>query len=451
MEESKVIRFIHETTFSDLPDGAVRMTERCCLDLIGVAIAGQKTALSQIITEHARRNFGSESDVADIPFTGCRASPIGAALAMGMAIDSVDAHDGHSLTKGHAGAAVLPAALAFASWASHAGRQVEGREFLTMLAIGYEVSLRAGICLHATACDYHTSGAWNAIGCAAIGARCLKLSASQTRHALGIAEYHGPRSQMMRCIDHPTMLKDGSGWGAMAGVSAAFLAESGFTGAPAVTIEYPEAKTYWMTLGKDWELLNQYFKPYPVCRWAQPAIQAIADLMDGQDIDHASIEAIHVRTFHEALRLAGHEPTTTEEAQYAIAFPIAAFIVFGDLGVDQISGAALHDAKVLALSRKVVLSEANEYNARFPTERWADVRISLTNGKKIVSSPTRPRGDPDIPMSEEDICRKFDKLCSGCLSGREVERLRQTVGDLKSANQSVKGLLDCIRKPIGVS
>ena len=29
---------------------------------------------------------------------------------------------------------------------------------------------------------------------------------------LGIAEYHGPRSQMMRCIDHPTMLKDGAGW-----------------------------------------------------------------------------------------------------------------------------------------------------------------------------------------------------------------------------------------------
>lgn len=31
----------------------------------------------------------------------------------------------------------------------------------------------------------------------------------------------------MRCIDHPTMVKDGSGWGAMAGVSAALLAADG--------------------------------------------------------------------------------------------------------------------------------------------------------------------------------------------------------------------------------
>ena len=42
---------------------------------------------------------------------------------------------------------------------------------------------------------------------------------------------------MMRCIDHPTMVKDGSGWGAFAGVSAAYLAADGFTGAPAITIE----------------------------------------------------------------------------------------------------------------------------------------------------------------------------------------------------------------------
>ena len=59
------------------------------------------------------------------------------------------------------------------------------------------------------------------------------MNVTQLRHALGIAEFHAPRSQMMRCIDYPTMLKDGSGWGAMAGVSAAYLAADGFTGAPA--------------------------------------------------------------------------------------------------------------------------------------------------------------------------------------------------------------------------
>ena len=78
-----------------------------------------------------------------------------------------------------------------------------------------------------------------ALGRAAIVARPTRLSPEQTRYVPGIAEYHGPRSQMMRCIDHLTMLKDGSGWGAMTGVSVAMLARAGFTRAPVLTIEAP--------------------------------------------------------------------------------------------------------------------------------------------------------------------------------------------------------------------
>jgi 2-methylcitrate dehydratase PrpD len=37
--------------------------------------------------------------------------------------------------------------------------------------------------------------------------------------------------------DALTMLKGGSGWGALAAVSAADLAKDGVTGAPAITIE----------------------------------------------------------------------------------------------------------------------------------------------------------------------------------------------------------------------
>jgi len=115
--------------------------------------------------------------------------------------------------------------------------EADGRAFLTALAVGYEFGARVAEAQHATAPDYHTSGSWGAVAVAASGARLAGLSTDQTRHALGIAEYHGPRSQMMRCIDHPTMLKDGSGWGAMCGVSAIDLAARGFTGAPAITVE----------------------------------------------------------------------------------------------------------------------------------------------------------------------------------------------------------------------
>ena len=85
--------------------------------------------------------------------------------------------------------------------------------------MGYEFGARVAMAQHGTVPDYHTSGSWGAVTAAC--ARLMKLTAEETRHALGIAEYHAPRSQMMRCIDHSTMLKHGSGWGAMTGVAGA--------------------------------------------------------------------------------------------------------------------------------------------------------------------------------------------------------------------------------------
>ena len=234
------IEFIHDSSWQDLPDQVRGQARRCLLDTIGAALGGRQSRLSQIIHDFAAAVYGGQG--AQLWLDGRQVSPPGAALANGMTIDALDVHDGHTLTKGHAGAALVPAVLATLSL--DRGDKINGQELLTSLVVGYEVALRAGLALHATVNDYHTSGAWNALGCAAITARRLKTNSDQTRHALGIAEYHGPRSQMMRCIDHPTMLKDGSGWGAMAGVSAALLAVNGFTGAPALTVESGESVSY---------------------------------------------------------------------------------------------------------------------------------------------------------------------------------------------------------------
>ncbi len=76
---------------------------------------------------------------------------------------------------------------------------------------------------------------------------------------------------MMREIDNPTMLHDGSGWGALVGLSAAVLAEQGFIGAPAITLEAEEAAPHWANIGDFWQIENQHIKPYPICRWAHAA------------------------------------------------------------------------------------------------------------------------------------------------------------------------------------
>ena len=43
----------------------------------------------------------------------------------------------------------------------------------------------------------------------------------------------------------------------MAGVSAAYLAADGFTGAPAATVEMPEVSHLWEDLHSTWHMLDQ--------------------------------------------------------------------------------------------------------------------------------------------------------------------------------------------------
>jgi 2-methylcitrate dehydratase PrpD len=435
------VGFIRELRFGDLPREVVDDALVCLVDLVGVACAGRGTRLSRIIRDHAAEHFGGRSNTAGLMFDGRRVSVVGAALANGMTIDAFDAHDGHVLTKGHAGAAVLPGALAFAE---AAGGNIAGQDFIADLVVGYEVAIRAGIATHRTAPDYHTSGSWNALGVAAIGARRLGLDTAQTREALGIAEYHGPRSQMMRCIDFPTMVKDGSGWGAMTGASAAYLAAAGFTGAPALVVESEPVDDLWADLGRRWRLREQYFKPYPVCRWAQPAVEAAANLVRAHAVKPADIATIEVASFHQAVRLAARTPATTEEAQYSLPFPVAATVVRGQLAGEEIDGAAFADPEIIRLSRTMVLSERAAFNQRFPGERYAQVSFVLRDGRRLASPDTTTRGDPATPLSPDELRDKFRSLADPVVGPKRRAAIEIAISRLTNSGGTIAPVLESI-------
>ena len=437
-----VIDFIHDVKWGDLPKVVRRQARRCLLDTVGAAIGGSRTKLSQIVRDFAAFAFGGHG--AYLWLDGREVSPPGAALANGMTIDALDIHDGHPLAKGHAGAAIVPATLATIPLKKSI--PVTGAEMLTTLVIGYEVALRAGIALHATACDYHTSGAWNALGSAAAAARRLGLDSEKTRHALGTAEYHGPRSPMMRCIDHPTMLKDGSGWGAMAGISAAYLAKDAFTGAPALTMETEEVKEYWGDLGKDWLITGQYFKPHAVCRWAQPAIEGALMLQQTHRLAPDNIDRIEVHTFHEAVRLSSRHPQSTEQAQYSLPFPLAAALVHGHLGAPELGEPALTDSKILHLSDRIALIEDDQFSLRFPAQRFARVFLETKDGKRYDSGEVEARWDADNPPSDKELKDKFRRLVQEVLPydrAAELETMIWQCADLPDASY----LLDLILAP----
>ncbi len=415
--------FIAQLDWDTLPE-PVRIRARQCLrDLIGVAAGGLSTNLSAIIRDHAAFDLPGEMPMM---FDHRSAAPAAAAMAMGMTIDSLDGHDGYNPSKGHVGCPLLPVLLVFGHL-----KQVSGREFMTALVAGYEFGARAAAAQHATVPDYHTSGSWGAVAGAAAGARLMGLSTEPARHALGIAEYHGPRSQMMRCIDHPTMLKDGSGYGAMAAVSAVQLAARGFTGAPSLIAE--QAPEYWGDLGDSWLILQQYFKPYPVCRWAQAPVEAILALRSAHGLQSADIAEIRVESFHEAIRLATAEPKTTEEAQYSTSFPCAVAMVRGRVAPADLDGAALHDPEILRLSRGLRMTESEQANAMFPETRLARVTLALRDGRNLVSDWHQPRWDPDVPPSEAELSEKYHELADPVLGPERARAIAAIIERLEDA------------------
>jgi 2-methylcitrate dehydratase PrpD len=437
---SPAVDFIREFCLDDAPGAVVHQARRCLLDLIGIAAAASRLEVSRITGKVAAAQFGGGE--ARFLFDGRSASAAGAALRNAMAIDGFDAHDGHPLTKGHAGCGTLAALLALAG----NGATLSGRTMLGHLVVGYEIAIRAGIALHRTACDYHTTGAWVAVAAAGLGARMMGLDAGRTREALGIAEYYGPRSQMMRCIDHPTMVKDGSGWGTMAGVTAAFLAREGFTGAPAVTVESADTADLWTDLGRHWRISEQYFKPYPVCRWAQPAMEAAAALKREHNLAASAIVTIRVRSFHEAVKLATRQPSGTDDAQYSLPFPVAALLVHGKVGAAEIDGAGLLDPQVLRLSNIIELVEEPRYSKLFPAERWAEVEIETADGRVLRSGPAVARGSAENPLSDAEISAKFYGLMADSGFGERAARIEDMVMALEN-QASIRPLFDLIFAP----
>ena len=418
-----IINFIHELTWEDIPREVRNQARRCLLDTLGTAINARETPASQIIHDFSAMVFQGQG--AYLWQDGRMVSPSGAALANGITIDSLDIHDGHKLTKGHAGAAIVPAL--FATVALSDEKTISGKELLTSLVVGYEIALRAGIALHKTVPDFHSSGAWNALGCAAITSRRLLLTEIQTNEALGIAEYYGPRSQIMRVVDNPSMLKDGSGWGAMTGISAGLLAANGFTGAPALTVETPDVNDIWTDLDDNWRIMEVYFKPYGVCRWAQPAIACVLGLQKKYQIDPKLINKIKVFTFNTATHLTTRHPQSTDQAQYSLPYPVAAALVYGRLGSQELSGESLHNPLVLRLADCVEMVDDPLLSKRFPAERIACVMIETIDGQVYQTAETSARWDPEDPPTDAELLEKFRWLAGTHLKLEDVTELERLI------------------------
>jgi 2-methylcitrate dehydratase PrpD len=398
----RVARFIAEP---DVPASARSVAALLLIDTLGVSAGAIDLEPSRIAREFAVDFHAAPKteNAAPILFDGRMASIPGAAFAGATQIDNLDGHDGFNPVKGHIGCAVVPALFAFAQ----SMPELTARAALDLLAMSYEIAGRAGLALHGTVSDYHTSGAWNALGVAALGCAMRGANPTQLREALGIAEYHGPRSQMMREIQYPTMLHDGSGMGAFVGSMATLLALRGFQGAPAITIENDEVAQFWADLGTRWTIAENYIKPYPICRWAHAPLDGLTALMRDHKLTHENIASVEVGTFTESAALYPGVPTTTGQAQYSLPFALAILMKHGHVGPEHIAGEGLNDTAVAALLSRIKVHVSDHHNATFPAKRMADVTVTLTDGTRLSSGDVHARGGLDAPLTEAEVEEKF--------------------------------------------
>ena len=430
----QAICFTLDTRWQDVPKKVQHQTKRCLLDTLGALLAGAKTPVGRMMANVAAIQYGGSE--ATILTDGRKVSAAGAALANGFAGNALDIDDGYRMTKGHPGACALPPMLAAAEITS----PCNGEQFLTGLLVAYELGIRAGLIRHATYDIYHSSGSWGAVAGAAAVGRMIGLTPEKLFHAMGSAEYHAPIAPMMKGIATPSMGKDSIGWGCMVGVMSAIMARDGFTGITPLFDDTPDPE--WVeNLGHSWEILNLYFKPYAACRWGQPAVAGALSIIGKNRIDPDQIKDIRVKTFAAAARLPSDHPKNTEEAQYHLAFPVAAAILDGEVGPVQVLPPRLDDRRLLQLMDLVTTEVTPEYETAFPRKTIAEVSITMTDDITYNSGPVEAIWEPpDTLPDDKALEKKFLWLAGPAIGKDKAEALASLIWEFEKC-QSIAPLM----------
>lgn len=413
----RVARFVLDTNWQTLPRAVREKAVMCALDTCGAILAGTAAPVADIGRRVAIKCFSGTE--AGLWLSRHRASRPGAALANGLAANALDIDDGHRMVKGHPGAVILPALIAAAE-----GRDVHLQEFLAVLVAAYEVALKAGFTLQQHYNYYHGSGSWGAVGAAAGAARLMGLDETGVWQAMAIADFHAPLTPVMRSVQWPSMSKDGIGWGAMTGLLAAQMAAEGFAGGHTI---FDTLAADMLHLGTDFDILfdilDVYFKPYACCRWAHAAIDAVIELRRTCEWHIDDIQTVRLRTFEAAAALYRQLPVDTETAQYNLVYPVAAAVIWGEVGPDQVFGAGFQDARVAAMMKRVEVWVDPQFESEFPARRLCEVEVVFKNGATCCSGVFTSQGDTEQPVTMEWIIAKFHRLAQGVLPAARAERI----------------------------
>lgn len=439
-----LVDFLANLTWNDLPNSVREKSKTCLLDTLGVAIAGSDSQVGEIVSDFVIRTWG-EGD-ATVIMAG-KAPPAGAALANGYMANALDFDDGGKYTRGHPGAQIIPTVLAI-------GEQngCSGEKILTAIAAGYETAHRVGRCWFKQFEEFRSCGSWGSIASAAAAATLLEIEKQEIRQAVAISDYNSPYLPMMRAIETPSMVKHGTGWGAMTGIISAVWAANGFTG-PDTAFDTKACEPWFEDLGTHFIMAEENaveFKEIPSCSWGHPAIKATINLVETHDLTKDEIERVEVRGFSEMAALFQDFPSSVEEAQWSVKWPLAVALVDGHVHVDGMSRERFNDQEVKAMARKIEIiksEQLDQLNKSLSeevgeTSAWPTRVIIEARGGEIYDSGT-VTSEPAKAASLKKLEKKFDHLVEPYLGARERRKALELVENFDSIREvsELTGLL----------
>jgi 2-methylcitrate dehydratase PrpD len=409
-----------------LPPQAEHQAKRCLLDYLGAAFVGAKM-LEDKVGRLMSMDDPASSSASPIGFSQ-KTPLLTAALINGLSSHVAEMDDGVRFGMIHPGSpiisALLPAAEHF---------RVRGSDLLMGIVIGYEAALRIAVSIQPSHYQrgYHPSATCGSIGAAVGLAAMLGLNATAMEHALAAAAVTA--SGTLKVIGDDSELKPyNTAHAATSAVQAYMMARAGFPG-PHDSLS---GKTGFLEMCSDhcdtsrilsdcnaglW-IQQVYVKPYAACRHAHPAIEACISLRDDPAYHSPDINEIRVITYGGLAGRHDHRQTTgVASAKMSIPCSVAVALARGGAGISDFTEEIIRDPHIRNLAGKVSVIEAPALTAQVPDKRAAFVEIHMANGRVLKASTTYPKGEPENPMTDEELKQKFSDLAAhGGKTGAEI-------------------------------
>ncbi|MCX5577692.1 MmgE/PrpD family protein [Kaistia terrae] len=417
----RVVDHVINTRFEDLPQAVVDKTKTFLLDTLGVGIAGSAGAgIPELKQVAASWGQGEE---ATVWLTGERMPAQQAAILNAYQIHCLEfdcVHEGAVL---HPMATILSAVMAWAEREKTRGRSIQGRDLITALALGVDVSTMLGVVTNSALRFFRpaTAGGFGAV--VAIG-KLAGFDALTLKNALG-AQYSQTSGTLQPHVEGSPMLGLQVGFNARAALVSTDLALAGVRGPHDIlTGQYGyfalfeqndyDLEPFLARLGQDWQMLEMSHKPYPSGRLTHGAVDGLGQLMSKHGFTAYDIAAIVCEVPPLVHRLVGRPDVLHPESNYAklcLRFVAGTFLARGAVDVPDFRGrASLDDAAVhrYAALVDVVLDDNPDQNALDPQT----IRVRLKDGTDHSITLQHVYGHPKAPLTAEANVEKF-RRCAG--------------------------------------